>query len=166
MGNKMGGEFVPEMLQKLQEKAKQVLQEGAAETARHVFISFAHEDFNLVNMLRGQARNENTDINFDDHSLKKPFDSNDANYIKQGITDKIGRASVTVVFLTEHSAQSRWVNWEIEESIRQGKGVIGVYRGSSAPTDLPTAFRVNNCTAVPWTHEGLARAIEQASRNR
>jgi len=41
-----------------------------------------------VNLLRGQARNENSDLEFSDWSLSEPFDSKNAEYIKRGIRER------------------------------------------------------------------------------
>lgn len=150
----------------LESSAKQKLSEAASPSATHVFISFAAEDMNEVNLLRGQAKNENSDLTFDDYSVKKAYNSEDADYIKRQIREKIDKTSVTVVFLSPNAAKSEWVNWEIAESIKRGKGVIGVYSGSSAPTSVPSAFRENGCKAVPWKHDELNRAIAEAKTKR
>ena len=76
-------------------------------------------------------------MQFDDHSVTQPFDSTNADCVKRQIRDKIVRGSVTVVYLCEKTASSKWVNCEIEESIKRGKGVIGVYRGGKAQTSFP-----------------------------
>ena len=152
-------------LSALESSAKQKLSEAASPSATHVFISFSAEDMNEVNLLRGQAKNENSDLAFDDYSVKKAYNSEDADYIKRQIRDKIDKASVTVVFLSPNAATSEWVNWEIAESIKRGKGVVGVYAGSSAPA-VPSAFRENGCKAVPWKHDDLNRAITDAKNKR
>ena len=166
MGGGSGGGLYGSDIKSLEEKVKQRLTEAKSDVSRHVFISFDHEDLDEVNLFRGQAKNEKVDLQFDDHSVKDPYDSNNADYIKRQIRDKIDRCSVTVVYLTESSATSKWVNWEIEESLKRGKGVIGVYKGETAPTHVPMAFRQNNCKSVKWEHEGLMKAIEDASTNR
>ena len=153
-------------LSALESSAKQKLSEAASPSATHVFISFSAEDMNEVNLLRGQAKNENSDLAFDDYSVKKAYNSEDADYIKRQIRDKIDKASVTVVFLSPKAATSEWVNWEIAESIKRGKGVVGVYAGSSAPAAVPSAFRENCCKAVPWKHDDLNRAITDAKNKR
>lgn len=150
----------------LESSAKEKLSEAASASATHVFISFAVEDMNEVNLLRGQAKNEKSDLAFDDYSVKTPYNSVDAEYIKRQIREKIDKASVTVVFLSPHAANSEWVNWEITESIKRGKGVVGVYSGSSAPTTIPSAFRDNGCNAVPWKHDELIKAISDAKSKR
>lgn len=166
MGGKSGGGISLGDLRKLEEQAKASLKDAQSGDAKHVFISFAHEDIDEVNLLRGQAKNEKTDLVFDDHSVKEPYDSSNASYIKRQISEKISRVSVTVVYLTEHTAQSRWVNWEIQESLQRGKGVIGVYKGDKPPSQLPTALVQNKCKIVKWSHEELAQAISYASKNR
>jgi len=54
-------------------------------TKRNVFISFVAEDLNEVNLLRGQARNENSDLEFSDWSLSEPFDSRMRNTSNVGL---------------------------------------------------------------------------------
>ena len=145
MGGSTGGRLDSSDIKRLEEQAKQKLSEARSDTSRHVFISFDHEDLDEVNLLRGQAKNDKVDLQFDDHSLKEPFDSTNADYIKRQIREKIDRCSVTVVYLSEKTASSKWVNWEIEESIKRGKGVIGVYKGDKAPASVPPSFRQNGC---------------------
>ena len=166
MGGSSGGGIPSDMLRKLEESAKQKLREASTDVSRHVFISFAYEDVADVNLLRGQAKNERSDLQFDDYSVREAFDSANADYIKSQIRERIDKTSVTVVYLSADSAKSRWVNWEIEESLRRGKGVIGVYKGDAPPATLPTAFAENGCKSVKWTHDGLMKAIEDANQRR
>jgi len=160
-----GGSFSSSDLNHLENVAKKKLSQGG-EGNRHVFISFAHEDLDTVNMLRGQAKNDNIAINFDDHSVTEPFNSKNAEYIKSQIRDKIDRSSVTVVYLSNNSANSQWVNWEIAESVKKGKGVIGVYSGDTPPSKIPSEFTKNKCKTVRWSHKDLPKAIEEASKKR
>ena len=64
MGGGGGGGrgLTPDELRRLDQKAKESLKAGAGTGKCNVFISFASEDLNDVNMLRGQAKNENSDI--------------------------------------------------------------------------------------------------------
>lgn len=166
MGGGGGGSIPSSDLKQLEEKAKQALKNSAADTSRHVFISFAYEDVDEINLLRGQAKNDKTDLQFDDFSVKDAFDSTNADYIKRQIRDRIDRCSVTVVYLSDQTAGSKWVNWEIEESLKRGKGVIGVHKGDVPPAALPAAFKESGCKTVKWGHEELTRAIGDASLKR
>ena len=132
----------------------------------NVFISFDSEDLNDVNMLRGQAKNQNSDIEFNDWSLKEPFDSNKADYIKRGIRERIRQCSVTIVYVSDKTADSKWVDWEIRESVTIGKGVVAMYKGDAPPARLPKAVTDNKVPVVPWNQKELAKAIQKQSENR
>lgn len=155
--------LTPEETKKLSDLVSKKLSE-AAKPRNNVFISFAAENLDEVNLLRGQAKNENLDIEFNDWSLKAPFDSKNSDYIRNGIRDRIRQCSVTIVYLSPAVATSKWVDWEIRESLRLGKGVIGMYKGDSPPSVLPAAVSENNIKIVPWNHEQLAAAIKGASK--
>jgi len=149
MGGRRGPSSIGD-LKALIEKAKEELRKGEKEGRKNIFISFAYEDIEDVNLLRAQAKNEKSPIEFNDWSVSEPIDSERAPYIKQKIRDRIAQSSVTVVYLSTNTSKSRWVEWEIDESIRQGKTVIGVFPGSSCPAGLPKAIKQYNITCVPW----------------
>jgi len=168
MGGGGGGSrgLTPSELRRLEQEAREALKVGAGTGKCNVFISFASEDLNEVNLLRGQAKNENSDIEFNDWSLKKPFDSRDAEYIRRGIRERIRQCSVTIVYLSDNTASSKWVDWEIRESIALGKGVVAMYKGDKPPADVPKAVTENKVPIVPWNHKELAKAIKKQSENR
>jgi hypothetical protein len=142
----------------LEDRAKEILQQG--ETGRtNVFISFAHEDLDAVNLLRGQAKNENSDIEFNDLSVREPFDSQRSEYIRLKITERINRCSTVVVYLSSDTANSVWVNWEIKKSVELGKRVIATHSGESAPQLLPEFVTKNKVKVVPWS--GLAAELRK-----
>ncbi len=130
----------------LEQKAKAALQGGK----RNVFISFAAEDMDKVNLLRAQSKNEHSDIEFNDHSVREPYDSDRADYIKRKIEERIARSSITVVYLSENTAQSRWIEWEVRKSIELGKKVIGVHSGDQFGGSRPS-WLANPIKVVPWS---------------
>lgn len=166
MGGSGGGGrgLTSEELKMLEQKAKDILKESSKPAKRNVFISFASEDLEEVNLLRGQAKNENSDLEFNDWSLSKPFNSKEAEYIKRGIRERIRQSSVTVCFLSEHSAKSKWVDWEIRESVKLDKGVIAMYKGESQPKSLPIAIKEFKIKLVPWNHKEISKAIEKEAK--
>jgi len=167
MGGGGGGRgLTPDELRRLEQRAKQTLRSKGASSKHNVFISFASEDLNDVNMLRAQAKNENSDIEFNDWSLKKPFNSKDAEYIKRGIRERIRQCSVIVVYVSDKTADSKWVNWEVQEAIAMGKGVVAMYKGEKPPVRLPRAVSENKVPVVPWSQKEMAKAIERQARNR
>lgn len=94
MGGGSGGyRGVGDVNKLLQEAAERLRDSGR----KNVFISFAYEDSDELNLLRGQAKNENSDIEFNDWSVSSAFDSEQADYIKRKITERIKKSSVTFV---------------------------------------------------------------------
>ena len=159
MGGGGGGSRSIGNIQELVDKAKEKLREGDKERKRNVFISFAYEDNDKVNLLRAHAKNDNSPIEFNDWSVSEPIDSDRAPYIKQKIAERIAQSSVTVVYLSNETPKSSWVEWEIQESIKQGKHVVGVYPQESKPKLFPDLIRSNNIKCVPWAE--LAGTIDK-----
>ena len=151
MGGGGGGSRSIGDIQSLVDKAKQELREGEQAGKKNIFISFAMEDETTVNALRASTKNPKSPLEFNDWSVKEPINSERAAYIKQKITDRIAHCSATVVFLSDNTAQSPWVAWEIEESIRQGKKVVGVYPKDSKPDSYPPAVKKYGIKCVAWT---------------
>lgn len=145
-------------LAELESKAKRVLREGDTQR-RNIFISFAHEDLREVNLLRGQAKNASSELEFNDWSLREPFNSERAEYIRRGIRERIRQSSVTVVYVSGVTHKSQWVNWEIKETLSLGKRVVALHKGAAAPSRLPTALTENGIRPVQWTHDALMKAI-------
>ncbi len=145
---------------------REKIRESDQPQRRNVFISFAAEDLALVNFLRGQAKNENSNLDFIDRSLREPYDSENVEYIRRGIRERIRQTSVTVCFITENTAQSKWVDWEIRESINLGKGVVAMYQGESPPSNLPPAIEELGIKLVPWRQSELSAAIERSAEER
>jgi len=161
MGGGLGNSFDIRDLKKLEEKAKKELSSGK----KNIFISFSHEDINEVNLLRGQAKNDKNDLEFSDYSVKEPFNSENADYIKRKITEKIEKTSVTLVYITKDAAKSDWVKWEVEKSLKMGKGVVAVYQGDKAPS-MPSFITKNAIKSVQWNQDSMSKAIDKASKKR
>lgn len=79
-------------------------------TKKRVFLSFIAEDKDRVQGLRLLAKNPNFDIEFYDESVRTPFDSQNSEYIKRQIREKINRTSVTVCLISEDTHKSKWVD--------------------------------------------------------
>jgi len=126
MGGGGGYSLPPRDLKSLEEKAKEKLKDGE-KTKRNVFISFAYEDINEVNLLRAQSKNEKSDLEFSDYSVKE-----------------------TVVYLSNYTANSKWVKWEVEQSLKMGKTVIAVHKGDTPPSTIPNYINNNKIKIVKW----------------
>jgi hypothetical protein len=122
---------------------------------KNVFISFHVEDEQRVNLLRAQAKSDRFDIDFRDYSIKEPFDEK----WKTNCRERIAQTSVTICFIGEKTATREAVIWELEESYRQGKKVIGVRIYRDENHQIPAPLLKNNAPIVEWTIEDISRLL-------
>lgn len=127
-------------LSELEDLARKELTAKITTVRRRVFLSFRHTDKNAVDLLRAQAKSETSTLDFIDMSLQTPFNSENAEYIRTGIRSRIQASSATLVFVSDTTFESDWVNWEVEETLNQGKKVIVIdsrtYDGSRIPNSI------------------------------
>ena len=96
--------------------------------ARVVFFSFDYDDVWRVNQVRnsgafvGEKRS-----GFRDKAEHERFKRRGDAAIKQWIRIQMYGCSVTCVLIGAATHRSRWVNFEIEDSIANGMGLLGVY---------------------------------------
>jgi hypothetical protein len=126
---------------------------------KRVFLSFRAEDKKQVDGLRLLAANPDFDIEFYDESVRTPYNSEQATYIKGKIREKIRRASVTVCLLSSETHTSEWVNWELQESIDAGNKIIlmGLPGG---PDRLTVPAAVKGQTWYLWNLDSLKKMID------
>ena len=154
-----GGGFTPKDKSVLTQRFKKRMPESTETGRKNCFISFDYDaDGREVNLLRAQAKNENSDVTFNDHSVKEPYNSKNAEYIKRQIREKLRHCSTTIVYCTEQSAKNSWVNWEVEASLEMGKKVICMYQGTR-PKNLPPAAEKAGVRVIPWNAKEINRAI-------
>jgi hypothetical protein len=128
--------------------------------AKHVFLSFVVEDQDLVTLFRGQARNKNSDLSFDDYSVREPINSANASYIKTRITEKIRACSVTICLVGTDTAASAWVDWEIRKGAELGKKVFGVrLHGDAARDRTPRALTDIGAKVLNWEIDKIVAEI-------
>lgn len=132
-------------------------------TKRRIFISFDHADTAQVNGFLG-LRNITDSFDFFNHKLDHRIQSRDAEYVRRVIReDYIRPASVTVVMIGNMTYESTWVKREIEESLRQGKGILGIRLPGSSGT-VPAGIPANHVGS--WQPDKFASWIEWAFKNR
>ena|SRR5690554_4831835 len=100
---------------------------------RRVFISYQHADLMKANGLNLMTHNKNVNVDFTGRHLLDPVRSHDADYISRKIKEKIKGSSATIVLIGAQTADSTWVDKEIEWSREAGKGVIGIRIDTDAP---------------------------------
>lgn len=131
-----------------------------AET-KNIFISHVHEDDALLPKLKDLISRAGMEVRDGSINSDKPNNANNPDYIKERyLKPRIDWASTLVVLITHDTAQSEWVNWEIQYAIEQGKHVVGVFAQGATEADIPDALRTHGDAAVVgWQSERVVDAI-------
>ena len=127
--------------------------------SKHAFLSFVAEDLESVRLFRGQAKNQKSDLGFDDYSVKVPYNSQNADYIKSKITAKIRAASVTICLIGPQTSRSLWVKWEIQKAGALGKNIFGVRLYSDKTCPTPSALIAIKAPVYGWKIDAIVKAI-------
>lgn len=143
--------------------------------ARRVFFSFHYQrDIWRINQIRnipnviGCAA-----AGFQDASLWEEVKKMGDAAIKKLIDDGLNNTGVSVVFIGEKSAGRKYINYEIEQSIQRGNGIIGVrihhLKDKNGNVDsegaVPAKLAAHGVKIYKYVnHEKLAEWIETAAK--
>jgi len=131
--------------------------------AIRAFLSFVEEDLGRVILFRGQAKNERLDLEFADYSVKEPFDSTTAAYIRSCIADQIRPATVTICLYGPTTYTSPWVDWRLRKTLDLGKPIMGVclYNDGLVPV---RPFALSGRPCVPWDIPAIVSTMDRLAR--
>jgi len=104
---------------------------GVNQMARKVFFSFHYE---RDSVRAGQVRNSNVIKNnsistsdFIDATKWEEVKKGGDEAIKKWIEAQLDGTSVTVVLIGAKTSERKWVKYEIDESLKKGNGLLGIY---------------------------------------
>ena len=132
-------------IKSLEKKARKVLDKGVR---RNTFLSFDYDDIDEVNLLRAQAKNEKSEIEFIDRSVRDPINSERADYIKQKIVERIRQCSQTVVYITEATHSSDWVKLQALLDFPFQPFFLSFFKAVSSELLLRCVFSVKSLQAT------------------
>jgi MTH538 TIR-like domain (DUF1863) len=108
--------------------------------------------------------NKNVDIDFTGRHLLSPVDSHDPNYISRKILEKIKGSSAAIVLIGKQTAESSWVEKEIQWVKDQGKGIVGIRIDADAV--VPQSLLDGGAELLDWSQpedvQQFDAAIERA----
>lgn len=143
--------------------------------ARRVFFSFHYQrDIFRINQIRNIPEVTGcAAAGFQDASLWEEAKRKGDKEIKNMIDKGLENTSVTVVFIGNQTANRKYVNYEIEQSIARGNGIVGIQIhhlkdqkqevdevGSTPKLLAEKGFKVYKYV----DHEKLAARIEEAAK--
>lgn len=95
--------------------------------ARKVFFSFKYEDVSRAMVVRNSAIIKGAEAaGFIDKADFEKVKAKGDQAIKNWIDDQLIGTTVTVVLVGKDTCNSRWVKYEIEQSIKRGNGLLGI----------------------------------------
>lgn len=143
--------------------------------ARRVFFSFNYQrDIWRVNQIRNMPNVIGcAAAGFQDASLWEEAKRKGDKAIKDLIDEGLKNTTVTVVCVGYKTTGRRYINYEIEESLAQGNGLVGIQihhlkdhnQDTDAPGSLPGQIAANGFKNYKFTDGSrLAQHIEEAYR--
>jgi hypothetical protein len=134
---------------------------------KNVFISHVHEDDDLLPKLKDLIGRCGMVVRDGSINSDKPNDAQNEEYIKSGIlAPRIQWASTLVVLITHDTAQSWWIDWEIQYAVGQGKNVVGVFAQGATDADIPEALqKCGDAAIVGWQGDRVIDAINGKIRD-
>lgn len=143
--------------------------------ARRVFFSFHYQrDIWRINQIRSIPNITGcAAAGFQDASLWEKAKKESDAAIKKLIDDGLNNTSVTVVFIGEKTAGRKYINYEIEQSIKRGNGIIGVrihhLKDKDGNVDAegatPTKLTAHRASIYKYVdHDKLGEWIETAAK--
>lgn len=131
---------------------------------RRVFISYQHADQMKAKGLNLMTHNSNVDVDFTGRHLLDPVKSSDPDYIGKKIREQIDGSSATIVLIGSETADSDWVEKEIQWSRDDDKGIIGIRIDPNAR--IPNALVDAGAEILNWYKpedvQAFNAAIERA----
>lgn len=95
---------------------------------RKVFFSFAWEDVWRVNQVRNSwvTKGNYQNAGFLDKAEIETLKRNTDRAIENWINNQMHGTSVTCILIGKNTHRSKWVRYEIEQSIKKGNGLFGI----------------------------------------
>jgi len=141
--------------------------------ARKVFFSFQYEDVQrAMNVRNSNVIASDTKAGFIDKADFEEVERKGDAAIKKWITDQLYGTSVTVVLVGATTDKSKWVKYEIEQSVERGNGILTIDISKIADLKGNTtdccSLRVPGTNHYLWNNqngrENLGNWVEAAAK--
>jgi hypothetical protein len=131
--------------------------------ARRVFFSFKYEDVSRSMVVRNSWVTQGKEAaGFIDKADFEKVKKNGDSAIRRWIDAQLVGTSVTVVLVGAKTCSSRWVKYEIEQSIARGNGLLGIDISKIKDLQGNTSER---CGEIPKGYPFYLWNKEEGSKN-
>lgn len=141
--------------------------------ARKVFFSFKYDDVpRAMNVRHSNVIAQETTFGFIDKADFEAVERKGDAAIQAWIDDQLFGTSVTVVLVGANTHKSKWVQYEIEQSIARGNGILTVDISKIADLQQETtdccSLRVKGYNHYLWNkdsgRQNLGKCVEEAAK--
>lgn len=141
--------------------------------ARKVFFSFKYDDVHrAMNVRNSNVIVSDTKTGFIDKADFEAVEKKGDKAIRDWIDGQLAGTSVTVVLVGANTDKSRWVKYEIEQSVAKGNGILTIDISKIEDLNKKTtdccSLRVNNAKHYLWNNndgrENLGTWVEGAAK--
>jgi hypothetical protein len=113
--------------------------------ARRTFFSFQYEDVARVMVIRNSWVTQGIEsAGFIDKAEFEEVERKGEQSVMNWIDRQIDGTSVTAILIGCDTSKSRWVSYEIEQSIKRGNGLLGIYIHKINGLGLGTTYKGEN----------------------
>lgn len=134
------------------------------EHVRNVFISHRHEDDSGLKDLKKLVKQHGMECRDYSITADNPNNAHNEEYIKyQILAPRIQQAGCLVVYISDRTRQSEWVEWEIDYAQKLGKRIVGVWAHGDRNCEIPQALDHHGNAVVGWNGESIIDAINGTS---
>ena len=127
---------------------------------KNVFISHIHEDDGGLTKVKDLVTKNGMQMRDSSITSDKPNRAQNEDYIKQEILNpQIKWAGTLVVYVSQDTRKSKWVNWEIERAHELGKRIVGIWEYGAKNCEIPEALEKYADAMVGWNGESIIDAI-------
>lgn len=119
-----------------------------------IFISFAVEDAHYRDLLKGQAKNDQSPFDFVDMSVKEPWDAQ----WKTKCRTKIKGCDGVIALLSKKTWNADGARWEMNCAVDEGIPIIGVHIHKDDKGTIPPELEGKK--VIEWTWDGIKRFLD------
>lgn len=131
-----------------------------AEQIKNVFISHRHEDDAGLADLKNLVAEHGMSCRDYSITVDNPNNARSEQYIKSEIlAPRIRQSGCLLVYVSNRTRHSEWVDWEIEYAHKLGKRIVGVWALGDRDCEKPEALDRHGDAVVGWNGESIIDAI-------
>jgi len=126
----------------------------------NVFISHSWAHIDDLKNLRTLLNNRGYfDVEFEEASPDEPIDSENSEYIKTRLREKIKNSDIVLGIAGVYASHSDWIEWELDTAIKNDIPIVGVIpRGQERISQVVYSRSKED---VRWNTESIITAIRK-----